>query len=154
MREHTYRIDLDGNIWFGDEWYEAPVVYQAFYDNMQRTPDGRLHADCMGERCWIEPEDTPFVVQSVDVAADGGGATLVLTGGIEEPLDPATLSVGAENVLYARVNQGRFAARLTRKAYYELARHVAPRDGAFVLTLGDRHWPIAGAPPATTGAAD
>ena len=146
MREHTYRIDLDGNIWFGDEWYEAPVVYRAFYDNLQQAPGGRLFADCMGERCWIEPEDTVFVVQSVDLDANGGGATLTLTGGIEEPLDPATLSVGDASVLYAKVKGGRFAARLTRKAYYELARHITPRDGAFVLTLGGRHWPIAGAP--------
>lgn len=146
MREHVYRIDLDGTIRFGDEEYEAPVVYRAFYDNLQRAPDGRLFADCMGERCWIEPEDTVFVVQSIEVSDGGAGVTLGLTGAIEEPLDPATLSVGRDNVLYARVKGGEYPARLTRKAYYELARHITPRDGAFVLSLAGRDWPIAGAP--------
>lgn len=147
MREHTYRIDVDGIVWLGDEWYEDPIVYRAFFDHITRTTDGRLHADCLGERCWIEPEDAPFVVQGIDIAADGSRAKLVLTGGIEEALDPATLEVGRDNVLYARVKDGAFPARFTRKAYYELARHITPRNGAFVLELGGKAWAIAGAPP-------
>lgn len=146
MREHVYRIDLDGIAWFEDEWYEAPAVYRAFYDHLARAPGGRLYADCLGERCWLEPEDTVFVVQSVDLAPDRSGATLVLTGGIEEALDPATLFVGRGNVLYARVKGGEHPARFTRKAYYALARHVVEKDGAFVLPLAGRDWPIAGAP--------
>lgn len=146
MREHTYKIDVDGIVWFEDEWYEDPVVYRAFFENMTRSSDGRIYADCLGERCWIEPEDAPFVVQGLDIAADGSRVGLVLTGGIEEPLDPATLAVGRDNVLYTTVRGGTFPARFTRKAYYELARHIAPKDGAFVLQLGGRSWPIAGAP--------
>lgn len=146
MREHTYRIDVDGIVWFEDEWYEDPVVYRAFHENMTRTSDGRLYADCLGERCWIEPVDAPFVVQGIDVAEDGSSATLVLTGGIEEPLDPATLEVGEHNVLYAKVKSGAFAARFTRKAYYELARRIAPKGETFVLELGGKSWAIAGAP--------
>ena len=146
MREHTYKIDVDGIVWFDGEWYEDPVVYRAFYENMTHASDGRLYADCLGERCWIDAEDTPFVVQALDVAADGSQVALMLTGGIEERLDPATLQVGRDNVLYARVKDGAFPARFTRKAYYELARYIAPKDGAFVLQLGGRTWPIPGAP--------
>jgi len=146
MREHTYQIDVDGIIWFGDEFYEDPVIYRAFHENMARTSDGKIVADCLGERCWIEPADVPFVVQGIEIAKDGSGATLVLTGGIEERLDPATLKVGAENVLYAAVKSGAFEARFTRKAYYELAQRITPKGGAFVLELGGKAWAIAGAP--------
>src|SRR5689334_11442464 len=144
MREHTYRIDLEGLIWFDGEWYEEPKVYELFLANMTRADDGRLYADCMGERCWVIPEDTPFVVQRVEIPADRSGATMVLTGEIELPLDPATLTVGRDNVLYTSVRG--FATRFTRKAYYELARHIAPKNGAFVLELAGRTWPIAGSP--------
>lgn len=146
MREHTYKIDLEGIVWFGDEFYEDPAVYRAFYEHMTRTSEGRLVADCLGERCWIEPEDAPFVVQGIEIAGDGASATLVLTGGIEESLDPATLAVGRDNVLYATVKSGAFRARFTRKAYYELARRIAPKDGTFVLELAGKAWAIAGAP--------
>ena len=146
MREHTYRVDLDGLIWFEDESYEAPLVYRAFFDNMQRAPDGRLFADCMGERCWVESEDTPFVIQSVSV--DASGVRLHLSGEIEERLDPATLRVGRDNVLYADVRRGEFPARFTRKAYYQLAQHIAPENGGFVLRIAGKAWPIAGAPAA------
>src|SRR5688500_3561976 len=103
MREYTYQIDDEGLIWHGEEWYEEPKVYELFFQNMTRTPEGKLYADCMGERCWVEPADTPFVVQWVDVSPDKKSATMMLAGGIELPLDPATLHVGRENVFYARV---------------------------------------------------
>lgn len=147
MREHTYVIDVDGIVWFGDEFYEDPVVYRAFFDNITRAPDGRFYADCLGERCWIEPVDAPFVVQSVDVAADGSAATLTLTGGIEIPLDPSRLSIGRDNVLYARAKKDQpFRARFSRKAYYEIAQRIVPDGSTFSLELGGKRWPIAGAP--------
>ena len=54
-----------------------------------------------------------------------------------EPLDPATLRVGADHVLYCRVKGGRHEARFLRPAYYELMRHaVAGPDGALELPVG------------------
>jgi hypothetical protein len=71
------------------------------------------------------------------------GFTLVLNDETREPLDAATLSVGAEQVLYARVKGGRHEARFLRPAYYQLVRYVetAP-GGAFVLPVGGVRVPI------------
>src|SRR5437660_9300547 len=127
MREYTYPIDEDGVIWHDGAEIDEPKVYEDFYRTMKRAPDGRMFAICQGERCWIAPVDTAFVVDSVRVAsADGkvSGVTLVLKGGVEEPLDPRTLTVGKSNVLYTSVRDGAFPARFSRKAYYELTRHV------------------------------
>lgn len=133
---------------------DAPSLYEAFYRTLELLDDGRLRARCQGETCWIVPLDTAFVVDSVDVepeSAPPGKADsieLLLTGGVREALDPTTLSVGADNVLYARVRKGDFPARFSRKAYYQIARHIVERDGGFALQLGDRFFPVAGASPA------
>lgn len=151
MREYTYRVDVDGLIWQGEESYDEPAIYEMFHRGMAREQDGRLYAVCEGERCWVDAADTPFVVDSVRIAQDRGaviGVTLVLKGGIEEPLDPASLSVGEENVLYTMVRDGEFPARFSRKAYYELARHIVEEPGSdgeeFVLVIGGRRYAIPG----------
>lgn len=152
MREYTYPIDEDGVIWHDGAEIDEPKVYEDFYRTMKRAPDGRLFATCQGERCWIDAADTPFVVDSVRIAADPAGevtgVTLVLKGGVEEPLDPSTLTVGKENVLYTSVRHGEFPARFSRKAYYDLARHVRRAGDEYELVVGGRTYPIAGEIPA------
>ena len=153
MREYTYVIDEDGLIWCDGEQYDAPEIYEQFYRNMARASDGRLFTMCMGERCWIDPIDTPFVIDSVRIAKKAGaedersavGVTLVLPGGIEEPLDPESLTVGKDHVLYTTVREGTFAARFSRKAYYELTRYVVPTSDGFALVIGGREHAIANA---------
>lgn len=147
MREYTYVVDEEGLIWQGGEQYDAPEIHEQFYRNMTRDEQGRIYTTCFGERCWIVPKDTPFVIQMVRVATSGPdhtavGVTLVLNGGIEEPLDPASLAVGEGNVLYTSVREGAFPARFTRKAYYELARHIEQDEDGFALILGGRRHPI------------
>ena len=85
------------------------------------------------ERAFVTIEDTPWVVTGVE--RDGGGYRLRLNDGSEEPLDPASLTVGAENVLYTRVKGG-YRARFLRPAYYRLAPAIEERDGQFVLVAG------------------
>ena len=75
-------------------------------------------------------------------AVEGGpdrGFTVVLNDESREPLDPATLRVGAENVLYCRVKGGAHEARWLRPAYYDLMRHAEPAaGGAVVLPVAGR----------------
>lgn len=148
MREYTYPIDEDGVLWHDGAEIDEPKIYEIFYRTMTRAPDGRLFATCQGERCWVAPADTPFVVDMVRVATDAAGratgVTLVLKGGVEEPLDPETLTVGDANVLYTAVRDGAFPARFSRKAYYELARFIVKRGDEWVLPIGGRDHPIGG----------
>ena len=75
-------------------------------------------------------------------AVEGGpdrGFTVVLNDESREPLDPATLRVGAENVLYCRVKGSAHEARWLRPAYYDLMRHAEPAaGGAVVLPVAGR----------------
>ena len=149
-REYTYSVDLDGTLWIDGYPSDVTSLYEAFYRTMSRHDDGRLFARCQGELCWVLPEDTVFVVDSIQ---ESGGdpeipsadtITLLLTGGVAVPLDPATLEVGDENVLYTLVREGAFRARFARKAYYQLARYVTQAADGFALTLDGRSYRIAG----------
>jgi hypothetical protein len=108
--------------------------------------DERYHAD-------VEIEDSAHVVISVgdDLSADAGtGSTSCRPGFILhindetiERLDPATLQVGAGNVLYCRIKGGTERARFLRPAYYQLAHFIEETaDGQFRLRCGTATHPI------------
>jgi len=87
------------------------------------------------------------------VAGDpASGFRLRLNDDSEEPLDPATLSVGTGNVLYTRVKGGSTRARFLRPAYYQLAPAIEEQGGRFLLTSGGARFEIPPAAPADTGA--
>ena len=74
------------------------------------------------------------------------GFTVVLNDETRERLDPASLRVGAENVLYCRVKDGAHEARFLRPAYYDLTRHLeTDTGGEAVLAVAGRR--IALRPP-------
>jgi hypothetical protein len=106
-------------------------------------PDGRGRLEIGEDKADVVIEDTPWVVTAVDGDPQSGFA-VVLNDDTREPLDPATLVVGRDDVLYCRVKGGAYEARFLRPAYYALMRHAesAPGVGA-VLAIGRRRVPIA-----------
>jgi hypothetical protein len=111
---------------------------------LERLPDGKFRVMCQGETCYLEPADVPYVVQDIDLKP--GLVELIFPGNYREKLDPQTLRVGKDNVLYCKVRGGAFDARFNRKPYFELARLVEEdtRAHRYVLKLGERRYPIAG----------
>lgn len=127
----------DGRWYSDDEPINNARIAKLFSRCLTQLDDGRWQIAMADERAFVEIEDTPWVVTSVagDAAA---GFTLRLNDDSEEPLDPATLTVGTANVLYTRVKEGRHRARVLRPAYYQLAPAIAERDGRFVLSIAGR----------------
>ncbi|HVY54171.1 MAG TPA: hypothetical protein VHC46_00280, partial [Thermodesulfobacteriota bacterium] len=68
------------------------------------------------------------------------GFYLRLNDETEEPLDFGSLRMSGENVPYAMVKRGRFEARFSRPAYYELMKY-ADKDGSnyFIESGGVKH---------------
>jgi hypothetical protein len=135
------RIDRDGR-WYhhGAEMIHRPII-RLFYQNLTQDEEGRYIIELKGERCYLEVEDTPFVVRTITHKQEAVGEErfiLALTDDSEEPLAPETLFVGGENVLYCRVRRGTFRARFSRPAYYELARHVVEKDDGYALVLNGK----------------
>jgi hypothetical protein len=133
-------VDKEGK-WFhkGAEMVRREII-RFFCDRLELDHSGRYVIRLDEESCYIEVEDTPFVVQAVHFEEIGGRETLriSLNDDTREALRPESLYVGVENVLYCKVKEGRFVARFHRPAYYQLAEFVKEVDGEFYLPLNGR----------------
>ena len=135
------RIDKEGN------WYYqgAPIINKKIYLHLNQCLDrdssGRYILSMEGERCYLEVEDTPFVIQEVAGGEQAEGnetpLTLKINDGTEETLDARTLRVGKDNVLYCKIKGGKFEARFLRSAYYQLARFLEQEGSDYYLRVGD-----------------
>jgi hypothetical protein len=120
-RESTIVLDREGRFWHDGGRVDHPALEQALRTWIARHPDdGRLILTNGYDWCYFRAEDAAFVVDALRVEPDGG-VTLRLFDGSDEPLDPATLSVGEGGAVYARVKGGRFDARFSRHAQTQLA---------------------------------
>jgi hypothetical protein len=137
------RIDRDGN-WFHDD---AEVTHAGILANLRENlqADERGHYLQIGPaRVPVEVEDTPFVVERVEV--EGEGLTATLNDLTREPVALDTLRVGERGIPRCRVKGGRFDARLSRAAAYQLLQQVQPDEGSgrSSLVLGGRRYPVPG----------
>lgn len=141
------RIDKEGR------WYHQGVemvrkdFIRMFYEHLQRDAQGRYIIVWEGRPCYLEVEDTAYVVMRVDPPESGGREDqefrLALSDGSTEPLDPSTLQVGEGHVLYCMVKGGRFPARFLRPAYYQLASCLQEdAEGNIVLEVKGRRYPL------------
>jgi hypothetical protein len=139
-------IDKEGR-WYhkGAEIIRRDIV-KLFYENMVLDPRGRPVIHWQGQRCFVEAEDTAHVVWRVDAQAGPAGGLdrilLTLSDETVEPLVPQTLVVGRENVLYCDVKSGRFQARFSRAAYYQIAEWIEEEAGRFYLILNGKTYPL------------
>lgn len=135
------------------KWYHegAEIIHRAIFlwliQSLEKTEDGLFIVHLNNQKCYLEVEDTPLVVQQVNLVGESPGAgeqiRLTLNDDSQEVLDPETLRINAESVLYCQVKTGRFPARFLRPAYYQLAEHIVEDDSrGFALLLGDKRYPI------------
>ena len=141
------RIDKEG-VWYymGVEMTRKDIV-NYFYQNLKQDQAGRYLIELENERCHLEVEDTPFVVKVVhrSVSESNGEESiyLLLSDDTLEKLDPGTLWVGNDNVLYCAVKNHQFYARFLRAGYYQLASDIeydAQRDLYFISMNGYRYY--------------
>jgi hypothetical protein len=128
----------DGLWYSDDEVIPNRAIRRLFSRTLQILPDGRARLELGEDRADVVVEDTPWVVTAVE-GSPADGFTLVLNDETREPLDPLSLRIGPEEVLYARAKDGRHSVRFLRPAYYQLVRHVeAAPDGAVVLPVAGK----------------
>lgn len=148
MRIHRYHVDREGALFFEGCRLNDPWTLRFFLRNMDVDEQGRYVVVCDGEYCYIEAEDTPYVVVDLDVKTSGSGSVegieLLFAGSYKERLDPYTLFVDHGNIPYCMVRKGRFPARFNRKSYYHLASYVDfdESKGLFWITVGGRDFTI------------
>jgi hypothetical protein len=141
------KVDKEGTWYYkGCEIVQREIV-RLFYQHLERDEDGRYVIHWRGERCYVEVEDTPFVVWETKLLGEKDGTRevyLFLSDGTEEALNPKSLFIGPQSVPYCRVQNGRFLARFSRKAYYQLASIVEEdhQVAGFFFEIGSQRFYI------------
>lgn len=144
--EATRKICFGKDGWWyaNDERIANRRINVLFSQHLHQNAEGKFEIAIGWDRVVVEIEDTPYVVTHVSGTPEQG-FVVRLNDESEEPLNPATLSVGRDAVLYCRVKHGQHPARFLRPAYYQLATYIQeePTTGSFFLPLGDTRYPIA-----------
>lgn len=132
------RIHKDGK-WYhkGREMIHREFIH-LFYENMELDEEGRYLIYWDGKPCYVEVEDTAFVVMRVDVLSDKAQILLTLSDDSQEYLAPETLTVSDENVMYCKVKSSTFPARFTRPAYYQLAQFIQEDEEGYYVDVGGK----------------
>ena len=139
-------IDKNGK-WFhkGTEMIHRAIIDE-FYRNLTIDSCGEYLIVRGMEKCFVEVEDTPFIITRVefDDTCGTGGEQLILSliDDTRENLDPKTLSVGADNVLYCRIKNNSFKARFNRASYYQIASLIKEEGDKYYLPLNDMKYYI------------
>ena len=125
MESSDIKIDKEG-IWYyrGAHMFRKDILC-IFFENLKVNDCGQYFIELNEEICYLDVEDTAFVITAVyKTKAPSNGheqiEVLVSDDG-REKLDLSTLAVGPENIMYCRIKDGKFAARFTRKSYYQLS---------------------------------
>ena len=144
-------IDREGEWYYGGSLMHRKDIVAHLCQHMRRDECSGSYIVQIGrQRCYLEVEDTPLVVTRVLHEKEKGGQERLLVWvkyvEVTEPLDPASLWVGEENVLYCKVREDKIPARFLRPAYYQLAEFIyEDRDmGLFYLLLGNKRYCIKG----------
>lgn len=132
--KYRFFIDKEGN-WFQDGIkIEHRVTY--LYNNklLKQDNEGIFYIDEGSGKLYVEVEDTPFVVKMVDKR--GEDFYIILNDETEEKLDFDTLRISSDNIPYVSVKDGKYEARFTRPAYYELMKHAQKESDDYSITVG------------------
>ena len=135
------RIDKEGTWYYEGCEIINPLVLRAFCEALETDEHGRHRIVIGNELCYIEVEDTPFVISGI--RGDPAIGLYVRLNTLETfPLDPTRLCIGQDNILYATLENG-MKVRFNRSSYYCLALMMEEdENGMIVLKIKDIKYPI------------
>jgi uncharacterized protein len=143
-------VDQEGDWYYHEDKITREDIIELFLAHLELAPGGLFYIDWRGQRCAVEAADTPFVITRVDrvPSKDGHSESILLQlKHLPTPdfLNPSTLWIGADNIPYCTIRNGRYRARFARPAYYQLAAWIEhdPHTETFFLELNDTRYPIA-----------
>jgi hypothetical protein len=144
-------IDREGDWHYSGSRMERSDIVSHLCQHMRRDEESGLYIVQLGkQRCYLEVEDTPLAITGVlhTEAREGDKPEQFLLAikhlETHESLDPESLWIGEQNVLYCKVMEGGIPARFLRPAYYQLAEFIREdkERSRFYLSLGGRRFYI------------
>ena len=138
----TIRFGRDGRWYADDEPITNPRIADLFSRHVCRDPAGGYMIRMGDERAHIVVDDTPYVVIGVTPGASGAFKIELNDRSVEE-LNPSSLAVAQDDVLYCQVKNDSEPARFLRQAYYQLAPYIRATNAThFALDGGGTLHPI------------
>lgn len=146
MDNYEIKIDKEG-IWYynGAHMFRKEIL-NVFFEHLKIDECGKYLIEMGSERCYLEVEDTAFVVFTVNKTkiTDNGREQIeiILSDDSCEILEMNSLQEGRNNVLYCLVKEGRFTARFSRKSYYQLAEFIEQSENGasfFINLNGEKY---------------
>ena len=128
MENYEIKIDKDG-IWYynGAHMFRKEIL-NVFFQNLRIDECGKYLIELGTERCYLDVEDTAFVVVAVyktKLTSNGmEQIDILLNDDSCEKLEMNSIYTGRDNVLYCQVKEGKFTARFSRKSYYQIAEFI------------------------------
>ncbi len=141
-------VDEEGDWYYKEARIVRQDIIELFLGHIVFNDQAGFLIELNNRQCLLEAADTPFVISRVDRAVENTKEEKMILRlkYLQEPelLDPGTLYVGKDNVLYCRVLGGRFPARFSRPAYYQLTQWIQedPQDGSFFIEINGQRHPI------------
>jgi hypothetical protein len=142
------RIDRDGRWYFRNMEMTRTDIIHFFYGHLYRDQHGDYHIKTETEQCLIRVEDVPFVIEALDVSTKGeeevSSMMIRLSDGTCEELQPDTLWIGKNHIIYCRIKNNGHTARFSRKAYYQLTKYIEGDENlnCYSITIGNISYPI------------
>lgn len=121
-------------------------ILSIFYNNLKIDKNGRYLIELNNESCFLEVEDTVFVVSAVYKTRRDNDSSdfiyILLNDDSWEKLDLNNIYAGKDHVLYCLVKKGAFPARFSRKSYYQLAEYIEEEEnaGSFFIEWENRKY--------------
>jgi uncharacterized protein len=147
MDNFEIKIDKDG-LWYykGAHMFRKEIL-SVFFQHLKIDDCGKYLIELGDERCYLNVEDTAFVVEAVyktKLPGDGREQIdILLNDDCCEKLEMNSLQTGENNVLYCRVKEGSFNARFSRKSYYQLAEFIEQSENGadfFINLNGEKYF--------------
>lgn len=140
------RIDKEGVWYYNDAEMIRKDIVVLFSRNLTRDEAGKYVIELDAEKCYVQVEDTPFVIKNVSFTKnhEEDSLSVLLSDESIEELDLNSLRISDANILYCTVKNNRFNARFSRAAYYQLAEFIEydPGSDIFSVALNGRSYPI------------
>jgi len=147
MNHFEIKIDKDGLWYYNGAHMFRKEILNVFFDHLKVDECGKYLIELGPERCYLDVEDTAFVVLAVyktkNPCTGMEQMEILLSDECCEILDMNTLQEGKDNVLYCRVKHGKFAARFSRKSYYQIAEFIEESEngtGFFINLNGKKYF--------------
>jgi hypothetical protein len=139
FRRSGITLDAAGRFIHEGEEVRHPGLRAALWRWLDQDADGRFVLRLDAQRfVYLDVEDAPHVVRSLRF--EGSRALGLLADGSEEPIDLASVRLGAGGAAYCQVKGGRFRARLASGAWAALADRIVDEGGvAYLVDGGRRH---------------